>query len=254
MSPLEDRIVSQLYDKYHEVFGDEEVQAVEGDERFTQIDEFISNIVKDFPQAKNGSRYIKTYCMVTPKLIVSISQLEPILSKAALPQVIGKHITFGPLCDPILGDFTTKSTTLKLKNIRFDKWGKLKPKSHAAKTLAKQLTGKKLILLGQKEIPLVYIEEQTVLQKTAICADVKFGSMLKAKNQEIELAVEGVDDELDEESAQLCILLPSERVKIRPDGTATLKNGTTFHIEDLIGEAPVDWIDHEFDIESPFLP
>ncbi len=212
--------------KQQEVFGDEEIEVQEGEPLYGEIDEYLTDLVKDYPTDRNGSRFINSYCMICPKLVVR---------RISIPDETEFKTTFGPLVHAIFGKFTHDDAVLKIRNIRpvqKDAFSSNFPTLATGKTIA---------------INKFYISERSTSSTTTkVKADIKFGKLLKQANQEIQLETsrEGI--------SEYKISLPHFIGKIAHDGTVSLENGMKFAISQLIGPKKVRWINFQFPVELPF--
>jgi len=241
---LERSIVAKMQAKKKEHFGDASVTIDENDPRYDAVRGAIDQLVEQFPQADNGSRYIASFCTVAPALHVPYSQFKKILVQHVPGSLFlsedGLKIEVGPLVHDVLGAFTAEDTTLRITNIRLSK-EQVKPNKHAGLGRAK-----KVIAINNKT---TYgaINTDSALQKTTLVADVSFGSHIKQKDMTLPIESYG-----DEETTEVVIPLKSFRAPIKHDGTVYLEeNGTVFNIAELVPET-VSWVGMEHKVKVPF--
>ncbi len=243
---LEEQISAQVKAKQHEMFGDSSVIANEGDELYEQLSEAIDQLVEPFPAAANGSKFVNVTCEVCPLLKVNFSHFHGIFKEAVPGSLfldeVGRAIDFGPLQDAELGSFTTHNTTLKIKNIRFKLGVAMRHNEHSGL----ESSSKKIIAINAQTI-YGAVDANPSLKKTEFIADVTFGEYLNVKNMEIPIETLG-----DETTAVLTIALPPLTTKVAYDGTIAFKNGAVCNIQDIIGPDPVQWVNYNFSIDSPF--
>ena len=243
---LEKQISDQEKAMRQDLFGGRSVIVTEGDELYEQYKRAFDELLKPYPAASNGSKYVAGTCKVCPTLNVNLSHFHGIFKEAVPGSLfldeVGKAIDFGPLKDPDLGFFTTHNTTLKIKNIRYTPGAVLRPNEHSG--LAP--INSKLIAINAKTI-CGALDTNPALKKTELIADVTFGECLNVKNMVIPVETLG-----DESTTELIIALPALTSKIAYDGTIMLENGAVCNIEDIRGPEPVQWINYSWSVVIPF--
>ncbi|MCE5295461.1 MAG: hypothetical protein LLF94_12740 [Chlamydiales bacterium] len=224
-------------------FGDAKVVIDENDPQYDALKQAIATVVKPFPKAENGSRYIYSFCRVSPKLYIPQNLFEKILAQYVPGNLflseIGLKIQVGPLEYAGLGAFTAEDNTLSLTNIRYSK-EPVRANKHTGAGKSKNV----IVINGKTKFGA--INTDAALIKTSLVADVTFGRYISQKNMTI--PIEGY---LEEATAELVIPLPSFRTQISYDGTMAFKeNGHICKISDFVTEK-VRWVDYEHTIEAP---
>ncbi len=233
---LETQLAEEARHKQQEVFGDDAIEAHKGEPLYDEVDAYLTELVKEFPETTNGSRFINSYYVLRPQLVVSLTGLHALFQQESPGSLfldeVGKYIDVRELKDEVLGSITKGKTRLKLTNIR-------------------QFQQKTAVETAPKEGSYAIINKDITLglspntKRMQFLADIKFGEIFRQKDAVIEVERVGTTTE--------CIInLPEERVKIARDGTVTLKNGAHFSLQQIIGQNPVRWINHEYRDVVPF--
>lgn len=227
---LEREIIAKIDVKQNEVFGDRKVEILEGDPRLAAINEFVTDLVIDFPCTDEGTRFINCQYSVIPIIVVQWLDLNPILEQQhegnLFHDEVGKTIKLNPISNPNYGNITEESQALELRNIRFLPDSRLRPNEMTVEKV-KEKSPKNGSAIFNRESFIGTFNIDPSLLKTKMVADIRFGDFV-SDNCEIKVETHG-----DEATTKLLITLPSLVGKIKHDGSVTLSNGSQFKIVDV---------------------
>lgn len=243
-------IVEAVTRKRVEVFGEADVQLDKEDELFPEIKVFIKKETKDWPKApRSGSRFIDSYCTVSPRLDVMLvaGENDPLF----LDQ-IRKKFAFGPLANVKCGNLTDDDTNLKIQNLHITEPFVDKASQRQFGPSGAAINNSQPIYVGPTR------DEPNVLTAQAKAHIVFKGFLDGEQTVEVEKR-EGVL------GLKIKIKLCELRGKIGPDGSVTLterilsdgtaiplENGPTFNIHDAINIGKVRRVKFPYEIFVPF--
>lgn len=229
IAQLEQQIFSSVVAKQQEVFGDNPVEILEGDPRQALVNEYLNELVKDFPCSDRGNRFIQTSFQVCPTIAVNWKDLKPIYEQDGdslfLTQIaLGMKIS--AITKSAFGVLIKEDQFLKLENIFFPQEADLKPNELTLEKVKEDLPKPGATYLNKPTTQGEFNLDPN-LRKTKIVADIQFGELLKQDGFEIE-----VETNADHDFMTLLIPLPSLRGRVKWDGTVTLPNGHHFSLSD----------------------
>lgn len=243
ISEMEDRIMDAINQKQQEVFGDREV--VLKDQDYQNVRDFVFELLKDFPSAENGSKFIKCHFSLNPILVIDISLFKTILEGEGIPKEVGKTIVIGKVVNDLFGTIFPESTQLELTNI-YSPDNKLTPNEWTEERFQeekKNTEGEAAFINKPLHIGSFNLDQN--LQKGKMRADIRFGQYfaqdqefeVRTTYQEFNLNTTDPDVEIEtavkERSVKWLIRLPSLVGKIKPDGSVTLPNEKQFYVNQV---------------------
>lgn len=226
----EEQIIEKINRKQTELFANESVKLHSSDELTTQIQEYVLDLLKDFPRDENSNIFIGSIYTVTPLIVVKYSDLRPIIeaenADSLFASEVGKMITITSLVSDVYGAFITAPTRIELRNIEFPENFDLKPNEWTKEKAQAELSAAVCI---NSERTLGTINIDSTLRTGEAKATVDCGGKV-LENHKITFKMHADND------AEVSIPLPhlAMSAKINYDGMITFPNGKTFSLAETL--------------------
>lgn len=230
---LEKQISEEVAKTSGEVFGNRKVTIRPNHPDHQQVQDFLTELIANFPASQGGSKFINSHCTVKPFIYVKLDK------SLFIDSVTQFSVQVDPLSDQKLGNFTREAMKLKVTNIRstsdfeFNDYVPHSPRGDQTQSINQDS------VVGD-------INTNPDIEKSFITADVDLGNLIHAKNVRIEVITENSED---------AVLIPIEKLttvsKILPDGSFVAVTKVKAFIEQYEGNDLL-WINYPYTLELYF--